>query len=106
MDQTDLIAHIGEALHIPKTQSQRLLRATLQELRDLLKDGEAVTIPRLGTFDSVIHEKRRGFMPPGFMPSGKGYAIFPKRRVPVFRAGKALHDGVYGLEPLEEGVPA
>lgn len=106
MDQTELIAHIGEALHIPKTQSQRLLRATLRELRDLLKDGEAVSIPHLGTFDTAIHEPRRGFMPAGFMPLGKGYAIFPKRRVPIFRTGRSLHDGVYDLDGLEEGVPA
>lgn len=106
MDQTQLIEHIGDELHIPKTHSQRLLRATLREIRDLLKNGEAVTIPHWGTFDTAIREPHRGFLPRGFLPLGEGYAIFPKRRVPVFRTGKSLHDGVYDLDDPEEGAAA
>lgn len=106
MDQTDLIEKIAVELHIPKNHTQRLLRATLREIRDILTKGEAITIPQWGTFDTAIHEPRRGFLPSGFLPLGKGYAIFPKRRVPVFRAGKSLHDDVYDLDTLEEGVSA
>lgn len=106
MNQTELIDQIAVELDISKTLSQQLLRATLQELLDLLKSGEAVTIPQLGTFDSAIHKSWRGFLPSGFLPGGKGYAIFPKRRVPVFRTAKSLHDGVYDLDSLEEGAAA
>lgn len=106
MDQTALIEHIGEELHIPKIHSQRLLQATLRELSELLKNGEAVTIPNWGTFDTAIHEPRRGFMPSGFLPKGQGFALFPKRRVPVFRAAKSLHDDVYDIDNPEEGVAA
>lgn len=106
MDQTELIERTAGELQIPKTHSQMLLRATLREIRDLLRNGEAVSIPQWGAFDTVTHESRRGFLPSGFLPRGNGYAIFPKRRVPVFRAGKSLHDGVYSLDNTEEGVPA
>jgi nucleoid DNA-binding protein len=106
MDQTELIDDIAIKLDISKTLSQRLLRATLREIRTLLKDGQAITIPHWGTFDTVIHEARRGFLPLGFLPLGQGYAIFPKRRVPVFRTGKLLHDDVYDLDIIEEDVPA
>lgn len=106
MNQTELIEQIADELHIPKTHSQRLLRATLREISDLLKNGEAITIPRWGTFDTAVHEPWRGFLPSGFMPLGQGYAIFPRRRVPVFRTGKLLHDGVYDLENPEEEVAA
>lgn len=106
MNQTELIEQIADELHIPKTLSQRLLRATLREIRDLLKNGEAITIPHWGTFDTAIHEPRRGFLPSGFLPLGQGYAIFPKRRVPVFRTGKLLHDDVYDLDIIEEEVAA
>lgn len=104
MNQTELIAQTADELRIPKTNAQRLLRATLQEIRDLLVDGEAVSIPRWGTFDTLTHEARRGFLPRGFSSQGQGYAIFPKRRVPVFRTGKALHEGVHDLDDPEEQV--
>lgn len=106
MNQTDLIERTAKELEISKAHSQRLLRATLQEIRDLLMKGEAVTIPQWGTFDTAVHESRRGFLPPGFLPLGEGYAVFPKRRVPVFRTGKVLHDGVYHLEDVEQSAPA
>lgn len=106
MNQTELIERTAEELDISKAHSQRLLRATLQEIRDLLMQGEAVTIPQWGTFDTAIHEPRRGFLPPGFLALGEGYAIFPKRRVPVFRTGKVLHDGVYHLDDIAQSVPA
>lgn len=106
MNQTELVNAIAKELDIPRTHSQQLLRATLQEISDLLKNGEAVTIPQWGTFDTAIHEPRRGFLPLGFLPLGQGYAIFPRRRVPVFRTGTFLHDGVYDLEYIEEEVAA
>lgn len=104
MNQTELIKQTADALDIPKTHSQRLLRATLTEIRDLLVHGEAITIPQWGTFDTAIHEPRRGFLPAGFSALGQGYAIFPKRRLPVFRASQSLHDRVYNLDDPENTV--
>ena len=97
MDQAELIKRIADKLQISGAHSQTLLRATLLEICELLKNGEAVSIPGLGTFDTTIHKPRRGFLPSGFESSGSGYAIFPKRRVPVFRAARSLHDDVYDL---------
>lgn len=98
MNQSELIKQIAEKLQISETASHGLLRATLLELCELLKNGEAVSIPDLGTFDTTIHKQRRGFLPSGLKSIGRGYAIFPKRRVPVFRTAKSLHDEVYDLE--------
>lgn len=106
MNQNELIDQIADELDISATLSQQLLRATLQELLDLLRNGEAITIPQLGTFDSVIHASRRGYLPAGFLLRGKGYAIFPQRRVPVFRTAKSLHDDVYDLDNIEKEVAA
>ena len=106
MNQTDLIEHTADELDISRTHSQLLLRATLREIRALLVSGKAVTIPQWGTFDTAVHEPRRGFLPASFGGPGQvaGYAIFPKRRIPVFRAGQSLHDGVYDLDDTEQGV--
>ncbi len=99
MDQTELIEHVAKELDISNTQSQKLLRATLREIRDLLKDGHAVTLPQLGTFDTATYEEHRGYL-----PNSNSFALFPKRRVPVFRTGTLLREDVYNIESDENGV--
>jgi nucleoid DNA-binding protein len=100
MDQSELIEKVAGELGISNVHSQRLLRATLREIRDLLRVGHAVTIPHLGTFDTAIYEKHRGFR-----PDSHDFALFPKRRVPVFRTGTLLREDVYDIESNEEGEP-
>jgi DNA-binding protein HU-beta len=99
MDQSELIEKVAKELGISNSLSQRLLRATLREIRDLLGVGHAVTIPHLGTFDTATYEEHRGYR-----PAGHDFAIFPKRRVPVFRTGTLLREDVYDIES-EEGAP-
>jgi DNA-binding protein HU-beta len=100
MDQTELIEHVAKELSISNAQSQRLLKATLREIRDVLRVGHAVTLPHLGTFDTATYEEHRGYL-----PASNTFALFPKRRVPVFRAGTLLREEVYNLEPEEDGTP-
>lgn len=100
MDQSDLVEHIAKELAMTNVQSQRLLKATLREIRDLLRVGHAVTIPHLGTFDTATYEEHRGYR-----PASHDFAIFPKRRVPVFRTGTLLREDVHDIESQEEGVP-
>ncbi len=100
MDQSELIEHVAKELGISNVQSQRLLRATLREVRDLLRVGHAVTIPHLGTFDTAIYGEHRGFR-----PASHDFAIFPKRRVPVFRTGTLLREDVHDIESDEAGAP-
>ncbi|MHB1236871.1 MAG: HU family DNA-binding protein [Gallionella sp.] len=100
MDQAELIEKIAKELSISNAQSQRLLKATLREIRDLLRVGHAVTIPHLGTFDTATYEEHRGYR-----PATHDFAIFPKRRVPVFRTGTLLREEVYDIESNEVGAP-
>ena len=100
MDQSELIEKVAKELGISITLSQRLLRAILREIRDLLRVGHAVTIPHLGTFDTATYEEHRGYR-----PASHNFAIFPKRRVPVFRTGTLLREEVYDIESDEEGAP-
>jgi DNA-binding protein HU-beta len=100
MDQSELIEKVAKELGISNAQSQRLLKATLREIRDLLRVGHAVTIPHLGTFDTATYEEHRGYR-----PASHDFAIFPKRRVPVFRTGTLLREEVYDIESDEEGAP-
>jgi len=98
LDQSELIENIATELGISNALSRRLLRATLREIRDLLRVGHAVTIPHLGTFDTATYEAHRGYR-----PTSRDFAIFPKRRVPVFRTGTLLREEVYDIEPGEGG---
>jgi DNA-binding protein HU-beta len=100
MDQTELIEHLAKELDTSNAQSKRLLRATLREIRDLLRVGHAVTLPHLGTFDTATYEEHRGYR-----PASDDFALFPKRRVPVFRTGTLLRDDVYDIESDEAGTP-
>ncbi|WP_367277209.1 HU family DNA-binding protein [Oceanispirochaeta sp.] len=98
MNQSELIEQIANELGVSNAQSQRLLRATLREIRNLLQGGHSVTIPHLGTFDTATYDKHRGYR-----PVSHDFAIFPKRRVPVFRTGTLLREDVYDLESDETG---
>ena len=100
MDQSELVEKIAKELSISNAQSQRLLKATLREIHDLLRVGHAVTIPHLGTFDTATYAEHRGYQ-----PVSHDFAIFPKRRVPVFRTGTLLREDVYDLESNEKGAP-
>jgi DNA-binding protein HU-beta len=101
MDQTELIEHVAKELGISNVQSGRLLRAMLREIRNLLRVGHAVTLPHLGTFDTATYAEHRGYR-----PGSNDFALFPKRRVPVFRTGTSLREDVYHIEPDEGGTPA
>ena len=99
MDQSELIEKIAKELVISNAQSQRLLRATLREICDLLQVRQAVTIPHLGTFDTATYAEHRGYR-----PVSHDFAIFPKRCVPVFRTGTLLREEVYDIGSDNEGV--
>jgi nucleoid DNA-binding protein len=100
MDQSELIEKVAKVLGMSNAQSQRLLKATLREIRELLVVGHAVTIPHLGSFDTATYAEHRGYR-----PATHDFAIFPKRRVPVFRTGSLLREEVYDIEPDEAGAP-
>jgi nucleoid DNA-binding protein len=100
MDQSELIEKVAKELGISHALSQRLLKATLREIRDLLGAGHAVTIPHLGTFDTATYAEHRGYR-----PATHDFAIFPKRRVPVFRTSSLLREEVYDIEPDEASAP-
>jgi len=100
MDQAELIEKVAKELSISNAQSQRLLKATLREIRDLLRVGHAVTIPHFGTFDTATYVEHRSYR-----PASHDFAIFPKRRVPVFRTGTLLREEVYDIEPDAAGAP-
>lgn len=87
MTQKEMTNRLASELQIGDAQAARWLKATMDELRLSLRDGQAVSIPNWGTFDTSIHEAHRGFL-----PHLQRFAMLPKRRVPVFRPSEALRE--------------
>lgn len=98
MTQKELTTQLATELEIPHAQAARLLKATTEELRSSLKDGQAVSIPDWGTFDTSIHEPHRGFL-----PHIRRFAMLPKRRVPVFRPSEEMREDLHDLEEENAG---
>lgn len=98
MAQRELTKQLATELKISNAQAERWLKATTEELRLSLSDGQAVSIPDWGTFDTSVYEAHRGFL-----PHLRRFGMLPKRRAPVFRPSEAMRKGFHGLKRDETG---
>ena len=89
MNKTELIEHIAKQADISKAAATRALEALIGGVRTSLKKGDNVSIVGFGTFSVTKRAARAGRNP------RTGAAIKIKAaKVPKFRPGKALKDGV------------
>lgn len=89
MNKGELIASISREAKITKILAEKAVNAFTDNIKKSLKKGEAVTLVGFGTFSVAKRNARNGRNP----QTGKPIKI-PARRVPVFRAGKALKSSV------------
>ena len=85
MNKTDLVGRIAKDTVIPKSTALSVLNATLGSITDALKKGQSVTLVGFGTFTIAERKARKGRD-----PQTKKEIRIPAKRVPKFRAGKAL----------------
>ena len=85
MNKTDLIGRIAKDARISKSTASNALGATLQTITDALKKNQSVTLVGFGTFTTSERKARTGRD-----PQTKKEIRIPAKRVPKFRAGKAL----------------
>jgi DNA-binding protein HU-beta len=89
VNKTELIEQIAKSADISKAAAGRALDATLVTIKTSLKKGQPVTLVGFGTFLVGKRAARSGRNP------RTGAAIKIKAaKVPKFRPGKALKDGV------------
>ena len=69
--------------------SLRLLKATVRDIRNLLRVGHAATILPLGVFDTATYAEHRDFR-----PASHDFAVSQKRRMHAFRMGTLLREDV------------
>lgn len=89
MNKSELIEHIAKQADISKAAAGRALEAVIGGVKTTLKKGGSVSLVGFGTFSVSKRAARSGRNP------RTGAAIKIKAaKVPKFRAGKALKDGV------------
>jgi DNA-binding protein HU-beta len=89
MKKTDLVAAIAEAAELSKADAGRAVDAFVDVVTKALKDGEGVTLVGFGSFEVRERAARQGRNP----RTGKPLDI-KASKVPAFKAGKALKDGI------------
>jgi len=89
MTKDELVAKIADASKTPKTQVNKMLKATLAEITKALKKGDKVSFVGFGTFVTAKRAKRIGRNP----QTGEKLTI-PATTVPKFKPGKQLREAV------------
>lgn len=89
MNKSDLIGRIAKDTKMSKASASNALEATLQTISEALKKGLSVTLVGFGTFTTADRKARKGRD-----PQTKKEIRIPAKRVPKFRAGKALKSAI------------
>ncbi|WP_133405654.1 HU family DNA-binding protein [Parashewanella tropica] len=89
MNKSELIEVIAKEAKLTKADAGRALSAFEGAVTKALKSGKKVSILGFGTFDVSKRAARTGRNP----QTGKEIKI-PAAKVPKFKAGKGLKDGV------------
>ena len=88
MVKADLVAKVAE-IGITKKQAAQVVDGVLDAIKDALAGGDKVSLIGFGTFSVKERAARDGRNP----RTGKKIRI-PKKKVPTFKAGKALKESV------------
>lgn len=88
MVKADLVAKVAE-IGITRKQAAQVVDGVLDAIKDALAGGDKVSLIGFGTFSVKERAARDGRNP----RTGKKIRI-PKKKVPTFKAGKALKESV------------
>ncbi len=89
MTKIELVNNIALKSDCSKKDAEKALNAVIGAISDALVDGDKVTLVGFGTF-----EVRTRTAKTGINPKTKAKIDIPERKVPAFKAGKALKDAV------------
>ena len=89
MTKTELVEKMANESELTKKEAGAALDAFINVVTETLKTDEEITLIGFGAFKSAIRAERQGRNP----ATGAAMTI-PEKRVPSFKAGKALKDAV------------
>ncbi len=89
MTKAELIDKVADKTKLTKKDSDKVIDAIVKAITGSLAKGDKVTLVGFGSFEVRKRAARKGRNP----QTGKEISI-PARKVPAFKAGKALKDAV------------
>ncbi|OEF97291.1 DNA-binding protein [Vulcanibacillus modesticaldus] len=89
MNKTELIAKVAEKAELTKKDATKAVDAVFASISESLQNGEKVQIIGFGNFEVRERAARKGRNP----QTGEEIEI-PASKVPAFKPGKALKEGV------------
>ncbi|HZG57471.1 HU family DNA-binding protein [Paenibacillus sp.] len=89
MNKTDLIAKVAETTELSKKDVTNVVEAVFDSIADALQNGDKVQLVGFGNFEVRERTARKGRNP----QTGEEIDI-PASKVPAFKPGKALKDGI------------
>ena len=89
MNKTELVAKVAEKTELTKKDATKAVDAVFASISESLQEGEKVQIIGFGNFEVRERAARKGRNP----QTGQEIEI-PASKVPAFKAGKALKDGI------------
>lgn len=87
MTKVELVNNIANKMDCSKKDAEKALGAVIDSISDALVNGEKVTLVGFGTFEVRERKEKEGINP----KTGEKITI-AARKVPAFKAGKALKD--------------
>lgn len=87
MTKTELISAVAEKANLTKKDADKAVSAVIEAVTDALANGDKVQLVGFGTF-----EVRERAAKEGINPATKQKMNIPAKKVPAFKAGKALKD--------------
>jgi DNA-binding protein HU-beta len=89
MNKSDLINAVTEATELPKKDVTKAVDAVFEAITEALQSGDKVQLVGFGNFEVRERSARKGRNP----QTGEEIEI-PSSKVPAFKPGKALKDGI------------
>lgn len=89
MNKSELIAKVSEATELSKKDVTKAVDAVFQTISEALQNGDKVQLVGFGNFEVRERSARKGRNP----QTGEEINI-PASKVPAFKPGKALKEGI------------
>jgi DNA-binding protein HU-beta len=89
MNKTDLINQVSESTELSKKDVTKAIDAVFEAISGALQNGDKVQLVGFGNFEVRERSARKGRNP----QTGEEIEI-PASKIPAFKPGKALKDGI------------
>ncbi|MEC4565159.1 HU family DNA-binding protein [Paenibacillus sp. CMAA1739] len=89
MNKTDLINQVSESTELSKKDVTKVIDAVFEAIAGALQNGDKVQLVGFGNFEVRERSARKGRNP----QTGEEIEI-PASKIPAFKPGKALKDGI------------